>query len=80
MQDCSSEIIKKGGDVVRKNQIKTLSDNDLIKEYVKTYAHYDQNFVLRRGTEMLTKHLKDLEAELIRRNILTEDDVEELNR
>lgn len=64
---------------MKKSEIKSLKDNELIVEYVSTYSHYDTNFVCRRGIERLAKHLKDLEAELISRQILTEEDVKHLN-
>lgn len=65
---------------MKKSEIKTLPNNKLIAEYVHTFAFYDTNFVLRRGTKQLGKHLQDLEEELILRNILTKEDVENLNR
>ena len=64
---------------MKKSEIKFLKDNELIAEYVKTFAHYDSNWVLRRGVSQLGKYLKDLEDELIKRNILTEEDVRKLN-
>ena len=62
-----------------KTEIKNVSNNDLLVEYIKSYSTYDVNFVLRRGTKQVTKHLKDLETELISRNILTEKDIATLN-
>ena len=63
---------------MKKSEIKNLKDNELIAEYVRTFAHYDSNYVLRRGVNQLAKHLKDLEEELLQRNILTQEDVDKL--
>lgn len=65
---------------MKKSEIKTLSNNELIVEYVSTYSFYDTNFLLGRGTKQLEKHLKDLEEELVKRDILTESDIEELHK
>ena len=65
---------------MKQKEIKTLPDNELIVEYVKAYAYYDTNYILGRGIKQLGKHLRDLEAELVHRNILTEKDIEILNR
>ena len=63
---------------MKKSEIKTLSNNQLIVEYVSTYSWHDTNYFLGRGTKQLEKHLKDLEEELVKRDILTESDIEEL--
>lgn len=65
---------------MKKSEIKNLSNNELIVEYVSIYSLHDTNFILRRGTKQLEKHLKDLEEELVKRNILTESDIEELHK
>lgn len=64
---------------MKKSEIKNLTDRELIVEYVRAYSHYDTNFILRRGIEQLAKQLRNIEAELIKRNILTEDDINYLN-
>ena len=64
---------------MKKSEIKNLKDNELITEYVKTYAHYDTNFISRRGTERLGMELRNLESELLKRNILTVEDIQRLN-
>ena len=64
---------------MNKKEIKTVPNNELIVEYVLAYSHFDTNFVLRRGTEKLRKHLNDLENELLARNILTVNDIKRLN-
>lgn len=65
---------------MNKQEIKKATNRELIVEYVKSYSHYDTNFVLRRGTDKLAKHLRDLEEELVNRDILTRSNIEELNK
>ncbi len=62
-----------------KKEIKTVSNNELLIEYIKAYSLYDVNTVLRRGTTNVYKHLQDLEEELIKRNIFTQEDIRQLN-
>ncbi|MEE1256002.1 MAG: hypothetical protein UHN47_05770 [Lachnospiraceae bacterium] len=64
---------------MQKKEIVNAKDNELITEYVSTYASYLINFNLNRGTKQHAKHCHDLEAELLRRGILTEEDIERLN-
>ena len=64
---------------MKKSEIKNLKDNELIAEYVRTFANFETNWVLRRGTKQFWKHMKDLEEELLKRNILTQEDVDRLN-
>ncbi len=64
---------------MKKSEIKNLTDRELIVEYVRTYSHYDTNSILGRGIEQLAKQLRNIEAELVKRNILTEDDINYLN-
>lgn len=64
---------------MKRADIKNLKNNELIVEYVSTYSLYDTNYVLGRGIKQASKHLKDLEEELVKRCILTEDDIQKLN-
>lgn len=64
---------------MNKKEIKTVPNNELLIEYIKTYSLYDVNTVLRRGTTNAYKHLQDLEEELIKRNIFTQEDIRQLN-
>lgn len=64
---------------MKKAEIKSLTNNALIVEYVKTFAEFETNFVLGRGTKQLWKHLQNLEPELVSRGILTSEDVKRLN-
>ena len=62
-----------------KNEIKKAKDNELIIEYVKSYSGLCLNENLHLGTKQLSKHCADLEAELLKREILTENDIKSLN-
>lgn len=62
-----------------KAEIKKVPNNELLTHYIRQYAMYDSNYVLNRGTTRLEKHLKDLEAEIVARGILSEHDIEVLN-
>ena len=64
---------------MKKSEIKNLTNRQLLVEYISSYSLYDTNFVLRRGTDKISKHLKDLEEELIKREILLEEDIRILN-
>lgn len=65
---------------MKKSDIMNADDNALIVEYVRSYAEHATNYVLNRGVKRLQTHCADLERELIRRGILTEHDIEILNR
>lgn len=65
---------------MKKSEIKKVTNNELITEYVRTYSLRDVNWILERGTERLSRQCKDLERELIARGILTTEDVNYLNR
>ena len=64
---------------MRKNEIPKAKDNDLITEYVSSYATLLLNYNLSRGVIQAEKHCKDLEAELLKRGILTEENIQTLN-
>lgn len=65
---------------MKKSEIKKVTNNELITEYVRTYSLRDVNWISGRGTERLSRQCKDLERELIARGILTTEDVNYLNR
>ena len=62
-----------------KKEIKKVPNNELIVDYVRSYSLYEVNYLLDRGRKQVLQHCHDLEAELVARNILTEDDVKHLN-
>lgn len=55
-------------------------DSEIIVDYVTSYAWHMTNYNLGRGTERLAKHLRDLEEQLLKRGILTPEQIEYLNR
>lgn len=64
---------------MRKAEIKAAKDNELIVEYVQTYSLLMLNTNLQMGTKRHEKHCQDLETELVKRGLLTEEDVKHLN-
>ena len=62
-----------------KKTIKVVPDNKLIVEYIDTYASFCVNMNLGRRTDRLLKHWKDLDAEMLKRGILTEEDINQLH-
>lgn len=64
---------------MKKNEITKAKDNELIVEYVKSYSSLCLNENLQLGTKQLSKHCVDLEAELLKREILTENDIKILS-
>lgn len=64
---------------MRKTEIKTAQNNELLIDYIRSYARTMLNQNMGGGTKMLDAHCKDLEAELVKRNILTLEDVNSLN-
>lgn len=65
---------------MKKSEIASLKDNELIVEYVRSTADLASNYVLDRGVKRLQSHCADLERELVKRGVLTEHDIEVLNR
>lgn len=64
---------------MKKSEIAKAKDNELITEYVKSYSTLSLNYNLNRGIEKLQIHCNNLEKELIKRGLLTEENVKELN-
>lgn len=64
-----------------KTKMKKAANNELIVAYVEAYS----SFVLKyneknsRGIKMIQKECQNLEAELLERELLTEEDVRRLN-
>lgn len=65
---------------MRKNQIPKSKDNELIFEYVNSYAKLLLNYNQNKGIKQLEKHCADLEKELLNRRLLTEEQIKELNK
>lgn len=62
-----------------KKELKTATNNALILDLAETYAGLISNYNLGRGIIQHEKHLKDLEAEMLKRELLTQEDVDQLN-
>lgn len=64
---------------MKKTEIPKLKDNELIRSYVQTYGFLMRNMNIGRGEKRLSDQCKALEGELIKRNLLTEEDVRMLD-
>lgn len=62
-----------------KKELKYLENNKLITETIYTYAWLLQNDALGRGTKQLEKHFADCCEEMLKREIITQEDVDRLN-
>ena len=65
---------------MRKTEIKKAKDNELVLEYVETYSLLLLNYNLGKGIKQLKSHFDDLSKEMVKRGILTLEDVEKLNQ
>ena len=63
-----------------KQEVKETENHTLIKETINTYAMLLVNFNLGRGTKQLESHFQDCCAELVKRELITQDDWDDLNR
>ena len=64
---------------MRKNEIPKAKNNELLVDYIRSYSEWGENSILGRGVKQLERHCADLEKELVKRGILTEEDVKHLN-
>lgn len=64
---------------MRKTDIPKLADNDLITEYVRVYASLLMNTNMNMGVKQLEKQCANLEDELLKRGLLTEENIKRLN-
>ena len=62
-----------------KPEIKKAEVNKLIVDYVRSYAGLCVNYNTGGGVKRYAQHCNDLEAEFVKRGLLTEDDVKFLN-
>lgn len=65
---------------MNKTYLKTAPDSEIIMEFVKTHARIavDVN-LLGRPLVAITKRLKDLEEEMLKRGLLTQEQIDKLN-
>ena len=64
---------------MNKREMKVATDGDLIVEYVRACAELESNFVLDRGIIQLQRHVKTIEAEILKRGILTQKQIDRVN-
>jgi len=64
---------------MKKTDIPKLADNDLITEYVSAYASLLININMNMGIKQLEKQCANLEEELLKRGLLTEENIKRLN-
>lgn len=63
---------------MRKAEIPKASNGELIVDYILTYSSYCLNVNTGRGEKQLCNHLKDLDSEFLKRNILTQSQIDRL--
>ena len=63
-----------------RKELRKATDGDIIVEYVLTAAKHavNQNSY-DRGIARLAQHLRDLDAEMLRRGILSQEQIDRLN-
>jgi hypothetical protein len=69
----------KGGNDMTKKELRTAQDNEIIMDYINSYCNYALNMNFGRGTKAIGVHLKDLDGEMLKRGLLTEEQIHKLN-
>lgn len=59
---------------MRKSEIKKATDNALIWDYISSHSNYFLAINTRGSTKRIVQHCADLENEMIKRGILTDED------
>lgn len=62
-----------------KKEMLKAKDSEIIVDYIRSYSLYCSNMVTHRGTVAVDRHLKDLDVEMLRRGILSQEQVDFLN-
>lgn len=62
-----------------KTEMKNAENNEIIYRYIKAYSLFVCNMNLGGSTKSLDKELKNLDVEMLKRGLLTEDQVKKLN-
>ena len=60
-------------------EMSSAKDNEIIYEYIRSYSHFAVKLNLGGGIEKLSKHLKSLDSEMLKRGILTKEQIDYLN-
>ena len=63
---------------MKKSEIPTAANNELIADYIHCYARACLNYNFNLPTESLNKHLDDLDVEMLKRGLLTTEQVHAL--
>lgn len=63
-----------------KQEIKKAENHTLIIETIKTYAWLLQNWTMQKGTKQLEKHFQDCCEEMVKRELITKEDWDNLNQ
>lgn len=63
-----------------KKELKAAQDSEIIMDFVRTHERIavDSN-LLGKPIKMISKHLEDLDAEMLRRGLLTQEQIDKLN-
>ena len=61
-----------------RKEMKTAADSEIIVEYIDTMSNYCLNLNGNGKIDRLAKHLDDLDAEMLKRFILTPDQIKHL--
>ena len=72
--------MKVWSEALTKKQIPTAQDSEIIFDYVATYSHLTLEINFGGKIKALSKHLQDLETEIIKRRIMTKAQIEYLNK
>lgn len=62
-----------------KKELLTAQDSEIIVDYIKSYCLECMNTNFGGPTKALAKHLAHLDAEMLRRGLLTQDQIDFLN-
>ena len=58
-----------------RKSLKVATDKEVLIDFINTYAEFCVNMNLSRGTQRLWKHWIDLDKEMVKRGIFTEDEI-----
>ena len=64
---------------MRKNEISKADNSELIVDYVISFSSLISNYNTNRGIKQLEAHCTDLEKEIVKRGILTEEQIKRIN-
>lgn len=60
---------------MRKSEIKKATDNELIVDFIDSYAGWLLNVNQGKGVKQYANHCRDLSSEMLKRGIFTEENV-----